>query len=204
MPPCDRAFTVACRLPEDGACCRFSAPRQCSNREPRIPRTQTSVQSSSWCDHLAAGTPARHSSMLRNGRPQPSSTEGSDRCGSDQIQVLSGPLATIGTSFTSPSGLVVCSRRRVTSIPVVVRIADDGAQRVHRPDRQFEHARPPRQPAPGAAIADERRARCPLGRSGCWPSRTPSGSLEALDRELLVRRDIEQSARGLAGASGAD
>ena len=28
----------------------------------------------------------------------------------------------------------------------------------------------------GAAIAGERQTRCPLGRSGCWPSRTPSGN----------------------------
>ena len=38
------------------------------------------------------------SSTLPNGRPEPSSTEGSDRCRSDQSQVRSGALATTGTS----------------------------------------------------------------------------------------------------------
>ncbi len=41
------------------------------------------------------------SSTLPNGRPQPSSTEGSDRCRSDQSQVRSGALATTGMSASA-------------------------------------------------------------------------------------------------------
>ena len=50
------------------------------------------------------------SSTLRNGRPQPSSTEGSDRCRSDQIQVRSGALATIGTSASAGSSTSTSTR----------------------------------------------------------------------------------------------